>query len=485
MSAFAREAGGIDIGAIGLVGIGLDVGIVGIVVVVGIDVVVDPPPPPHVGTAFATSRVMLLLLPLAHAGSAELMVDAAQATSWLRSPWSAHEENYHPNYAFDANLDTAWVEGVDGDGVGEAIEWGITGVAAARVLTVEVRAGYQKSASLWRRNGAPKDVRLVALDPRGVEVAHADATLARVLAPQPIVLTPPPGVTVNALRLELRSVWPGTRYADTAITELRTFVDTDEPYAGDVQAHKRATLLAWAASRAETAAWFAHAPADWPWGTPDWTATAPEAVDPADVTRRITALRALDPGDTGGTWRLVRTHTWPIPEGFAPGTWRLPDDYAWRGLDPVYASPRTADFVLDEATGPVAQDATFPGSYEPARLRLSATAVAWNAGEPRTPRTTAWTLEYDSDHREAGRQSIRWIASWTPDGRLDAVLRTRKVSNEAECTLEEEQVGELTWSGSHLTGVEQWTHSVTRTRGGGPSRCEGETWTKRSWTPAP
>ena len=86
----------------------------------------------------------------------------AQASSYLESNWNKHDENYHPNYLLDGNPKTAWVEGVEGDGEQQWIQWPLSSIASARQLTVRVRNGYQKSDSLLVANAAPKKVALQA-----------------------------------------------------------------------------------------------------------------------------------------------------------------------------------------------------------------------------------------------------------------------------------------------------------------------------------
>jgi hypothetical protein len=48
-------------------------------------------------------------------------------------------ENYHPSYALDGDPKTAWVDGADGDGIEEWIEWPVSTLANARALRDERR----------------------------------------------------------------------------------------------------------------------------------------------------------------------------------------------------------------------------------------------------------------------------------------------------------------------------------------------------------
>ena len=65
--------------------------------------------------------------------------------------------NYRPSNVTDSRLDTAWVEGVSGDGIGEWI------VVDLRTALTGVRArlwnGYHKNAGLYARNNRIRDTR--------------------------------------------------------------------------------------------------------------------------------------------------------------------------------------------------------------------------------------------------------------------------------------------------------------------------------------
>src|SRR5688500_14568552 len=101
----------------------------------------DPTPPP---AATSTSTTKGAFKPL-HS-------DGATASSYLANNWNKHTENYHPNYVLDDDPKTAWVEGAEGDGVGESVTIPLSALGSARAVRVEVRNGYQKSKDLHTAN---------------------------------------------------------------------------------------------------------------------------------------------------------------------------------------------------------------------------------------------------------------------------------------------------------------------------------------------
>ena len=72
---------------------------------------------------------------------------------------SGHDElgKYCAAWLFDKDLTTAWVEGVKSDGIGEYV---LLGHEKALPDKIHINNGYQKSESVYRKNGRPKVLRL-------------------------------------------------------------------------------------------------------------------------------------------------------------------------------------------------------------------------------------------------------------------------------------------------------------------------------------
>jgi hypothetical protein len=143
------------------------------------------------------------------------------------------ETMYAANRAFDEDPRTAWCEGSSSDGVGEAL-----------ALTVDplkpylIFAGYGRSKDLWLKNARPKTLRLTVLrgDPQAGAtqhgtmlfnlraVAQSEITLSDAFGYQELKL--PKGSydekSPFLLVIEIISVYPGSKYKDCLISEVRT-----------------------------------------------------------------------------------------------------------------------------------------------------------------------------------------------------------------------------------------------------------------------
>ena len=68
---------------------------------------------------------------------------------------SALADRYAAEKAHDFSIVTAWVEGVEGNGVGEYIKYAFPGTCP-RITTVLIHNGYVKNWDVWRDNGRVK-----------------------------------------------------------------------------------------------------------------------------------------------------------------------------------------------------------------------------------------------------------------------------------------------------------------------------------------
>jgi hypothetical protein len=139
------------------------------------------------------------------------------------------ENRYDVAMLEDGSARTAWVEGVEGDGVGERLlftiqpnpdsDGGGEEAGAGQPVPfwgIDAVNGYAKDEATWRRNGRVRELLLSINDRPAARLVLQDSRL-----PQSVSL--PPGLEVapgDVVALEIRAVYPGERYADTALTEL-------------------------------------------------------------------------------------------------------------------------------------------------------------------------------------------------------------------------------------------------------------------------
>jgi hypothetical protein len=120
--------------------------------------------------------------------------------------------SYRAANLIDGNPATAWVEARSDDGIGE---WIVIDFTQPRDVTgIELQNGYAKNADIYGKNGRVRDVEINLSS--GQSLRH---TLNDSANPQTIPLSGADGV--GWLQLKILSVYPGSKYRDTAISELR------------------------------------------------------------------------------------------------------------------------------------------------------------------------------------------------------------------------------------------------------------------------
>lgn len=177
------------------------------------------------------------------------------ASSFLQNGWNQMEQNYLPPYAADDDPATAWVEGAVGSGDGESLLWFGPHLQRARAFKVYLRAGYQKSRSLYQKNSRPRRVRLAPFVAQGDQQAPAGAPVEIELADQlgwqeVLVPTAP---RVSGLRLTVLSIYPGSVYEDTCLSDLRVYVSGDDPYRPEAEAAAAEVIRRFSAERRRAA----------------------------------------------------------------------------------------------------------------------------------------------------------------------------------------------------------------------------------------
>lgn len=196
-----------------------------------------------------------------------LYVESGSASSFLQSNWNKYQENYHPNYAFDDNPATAWVEGVDGNGENEFLEWEVSQLDKADELKVEIFNGYQKSKSLLAANGAAKDIELTVFGLKPQFQSTIRWSLENKMGPQSVTFNFPENHGLTKFRLTILSTHPGKTYKDTCISDIRVLVKSKVPYNPGRENEKSLKLKAWIKERLDVAKFFANQPVSYPFAS--------------------------------------------------------------------------------------------------------------------------------------------------------------------------------------------------------------------------
>lgn len=141
------------------------------------------------------------------------------SSSYLEQNSFIVKANYHPYYIIDDNKNTAWVEGVAGDGVGEKIVLNFLEQIKVDSLHLFFRNGYQKSEELYQKNNRLKDIKIKFIN----EISsYAESifsfTLEDCLGYQKITIDQP--ITFSTIEIIIASVYRGSLYQDTCLSDL-------------------------------------------------------------------------------------------------------------------------------------------------------------------------------------------------------------------------------------------------------------------------
>ena len=128
--------------------------------------------------------------------------------------------SYYVGNVMDGSDNTAWVEGVSGDGIGEYVQCVYNGTSALTIHGLAIKNGYIKTSTSFSENGSVRGlVMYVNTSP------VANMILERIRTEQVVSISP---TTINpgdSVVFVIDSVVPGPADGehDTAITEIRLF----------------------------------------------------------------------------------------------------------------------------------------------------------------------------------------------------------------------------------------------------------------------
>lgn len=113
----------------------------------------------------------------------------------------------------DNNSSTAWVEGKNGDGIGEYVEFDYTGPVYLSSITIA--NGYRKSESLYYKNNRVKELKIV-LDDGTYKVLSLGDDYYNSIQTFDLNLD----VSSKSFKIYIESVYHGNKYDDTCIDEI-------------------------------------------------------------------------------------------------------------------------------------------------------------------------------------------------------------------------------------------------------------------------
>jgi hypothetical protein len=143
---------------------------------------------------------------------------SANFTTWKADASSVLTENTgsHPaGNAIDKNLSTAWVEGAQGDGVGEWIK--LSGTSKQSLSGLRIINGYSKSNDLYNKNNRVKKIRIELSDGSVFEKNLSDG----IMNSQTINLDRQ--IKTDFVKITILEVYRGSQYSDTCISEIELF----------------------------------------------------------------------------------------------------------------------------------------------------------------------------------------------------------------------------------------------------------------------
>lgn len=361
----------------------------------------------------------------------QLHAPSADASSFLRSAWNKYTENYHPSYVLDGNPATAWVEGVDGDGEGEALSFRVSRIRAAKSVRIRVRNGYQKSEGLLTANAAPKDVVIRLVNGAGEIVATESATLERKMGWQEVSFPIPEEKGFESFVFEVRSVHPGSRYRDTCVSDIELFVNSQVEYNAQAETTKQSAVLAWIAGRQEAAAYFASQPADYPFAFTQYKSKSDDDADGSGWSSHSAIMAAAE---SEGPWYRVavsRKLKAP-PEGLS-------------GLEAALQLFEPSNVAFFETDDAISKHTSEENDYSASEEWRSSYKVRWQSVDgAKVPEQVWFKVRRVDEERSTYTTETAYLVKYTPKGEVTAILVTGESGD-----FEGKNVWETTWTMQH------------------------------------
>jgi len=135
----------------------------------------------------------------------------------------AGEVTYGAENLQDMDRETAWVDGAKGDGVGESVT--LTLKEPAKVTRVGLVNGYAKSKDMYQKNSRAAELAVSVNDGEPFTVTIPDEFLQQ---EEFFFDLPKQDADVKTVKLTIQKVNRGSKYEDTAISELTLVVPLEK-----------------------------------------------------------------------------------------------------------------------------------------------------------------------------------------------------------------------------------------------------------------
>ena len=124
---------------------------------------------------------------------------------------------YVPENLIDDKVTTSWQEGVDGAGKGEYVDVVLS--AESQINGISFKMGNEKSSDRYYNNNRPRTLRLTVNEESCIyEFSDSYDVWQTIVFDEP--------VEMQNIRIELDEVYPGEKWDDTCIAEVKFISDT-------------------------------------------------------------------------------------------------------------------------------------------------------------------------------------------------------------------------------------------------------------------
>jgi len=125
---------------------------------------------------------------------------------------------YQSWMAMDGALETSWVEGVAGPGVGEWFMLTFPGTVEIYYINIDV--GYDRNADIFYANNRIKRVTFVFSNGEQIEMPLSDTRGMQMIV---LARAPGPSIETTFVKMVIEEVYPGSRHDDTCLAEIEVW----------------------------------------------------------------------------------------------------------------------------------------------------------------------------------------------------------------------------------------------------------------------